>query len=57
MSKGSKRRPTLVSREQADTNYIAFQKSARLAREEKDTTEASVEKPPETLLPSPDHHE
>lgn len=57
MSKGSKRRPTLVSREQADANYIAFQKSARLAREEKDTTEASVEKPPETLLPSPDHHE
>ena len=51
MSKGSKRRPTLVSREQADANYIAFQKSAQLAREEKANTVEAVEKSLETSLP------
>ena len=31
--KGSKRRPRLVSQEQADRNYEAFQESAKKARQ------------------------
>lgn len=43
MSKGSKRRPTLVSQEQADRNYEAFLESSKKARQ-KEARKAFYEK-------------